>query len=82
MPENPKVLCNRAQAYKKAGKFSLMFDDSQAAVENDDTNYKGYIKNGESCFELCKSKNINDLSLCDKGLKRFSKAIMLIEKMP
>lgn len=27
-PDNPKVLCNRAQAYKKASNFSLMYDDS------------------------------------------------------
>lgn len=59
-----------------------MFDDSQAAIENDDTNYKGYIKNGEACFELSKRGNIKDLQLCDKGLKRFQKAIMLLEKMP
>lgn len=59
-----------------------MFDDSQAAIENDDTNYKGYIKNGEACFELCKSKHIKDLQLCEKGLKRFQKAITLLEKMP
>ena len=35
-----------------------MFDDSQAAIENDDMNYKGYIKNGEACFELSKSWHI------------------------
>lgn len=59
-----------------------MFDDSQAAIENDDMNYKGYIKNGEACFELSKSRHIKDLQLCEKGLKRFQKAIMLLEKMP
>ena len=70
VPDNPKVLCNRAQAYKKIGNFSLMYDDSQAAIENDDTNYKGYIKNGEACLELCKSSKILNLDLCEKGLKR------------
>lgn len=61
LPDNPKVLCNRAQAYKKACKFDLMYDDSLAAIENDDTNYKGYIKNGEACLELSKSKNIKEV---------------------
>ena len=59
-----------------------MYDDSQAAIENDDTNFKGYIKNGEACFELCKDKKFQDLQLCEKGLKRFQKAITLIEKLP
>ena len=59
-----------------------MYDDSLAAIENDDTNFKGYIKNGESCLELCKSNKILDLELAEKGLKRLQKALMLIEKMP
>jgi len=69
-PDNPKVLCNRAQAYKKLGKFNLMYDDSLAAIENDDTNYKGYIKNGEACFELSKNIHQKDIGMCDKALKR------------
>jgi len=47
-----------------------MYDDSLAAIENDDTNYKGYIKNGEACLELCKSIHQKDIGMCDKALKR------------
>ena len=32
-----------------------MYDDSMAAIEFEDTNYKAYIKNGEACIELGKS---------------------------
>ena len=82
LPDNPKVLCNRAQAYKQAGLFKNMYEDSLAAIENDDSNFKGYIKNGEACFELCKDEMQLDLQLCEKGLRRFQKAITLIEKIP
>ena len=47
-----------------------MYDDSLNAIENDDTNFKAYIKNGEACLELCKSKHQKDCSLCEKGMKR------------
>ena len=72
---------NRATAYKKLKKFDLMYDDSQSAIEYDDTYFKSYIKNGEACLELSKSTNHRDTVLIDKGLKRLQKAIMILEKL-
>lgn len=80
-PDNPKVLCNRAMAYKKLGKFQLMYDDSLLAIELDPSNYKAYIKNGEACLELGKHKNQKSTEMCEKGLNRLKKAIMIIEKL-
>ena len=79
VPNNPKALNNRALAYKKVGQFDLMYNDSQAAIENDDLNYRCYLRNGEACFELSKSKLVTDLKLCDKGLRRFKNAITILE---
>ena len=59
-----------------------MYDDSVEAIENGDNYYKGYLKNGEACLELAKNPNHKNLDLCEKGLKRFLKAIMIIEKIP
>lgn len=58
-----------------------MYDDSVQAIENGDSYYKGYIKNGEACIEMSKSNNHTNLDLCDKGIKRFQKAIFIIEKI-
>lgn len=81
-PNNVKVLNNRATAYKKLKMFDKMYDDSLAFIENDDTNFKAYLKNGEACLELCKNNEIMDMQLCDKGLKRLMKALSIIEHIP
>lgn len=70
-PSNPIVFCNRAIAYKKIKQFQLMYDDSIAAIEFDDTYYKAYLRNGEACLELAKNNKIMDLDLIEKGLRRF-----------
>ena len=57
-----------------------MFDDSQAMIEVDQDNYKGYQRNGEACIELCKGKGHRDMSLFEKGLKRMQKSISLVER--
>ena len=59
-----------------------MYDDSVMAIENGDNYYKSYVKNGEACLELSKNPNHQNLDLCEKGLKRFLKAIMIVEKIP
>lgn len=74
------MLANRAFAYKKLKKFQLMYDDSQAMIEVDQDNFKGYLRNGEACIELCKSASHKDMSLFEKGLKRLQKAISLVER--
>jgi len=48
-----------------------MYDDSIAAIEFDDTYYKAYLRNGESCLELGKNAKLNNLDLIEKGLRRF-----------
>ena len=58
-----------------------MYDDSLQAIELDPNNYKGYIKNGEACLELSKPKNQTSILMCEKGLKRLLKALMIIEKI-
>lgn len=58
-----------------------MYDDSLQAIELDPNNYKGYIKNGEACLELSKPKNQTSTAMCEKGLKRLQKAIMILEKL-
>lgn len=82
IPENPKVLNNRAIAYKNLGKFQLMYDDSIVMIEVDSDNYKGYLRNAEACIELVKGNGHKDMDLYEKGLKRFQKAISLIEHAP
>lgn len=52
-----KVICNRAIAYKRLKKFSLMYDDSLQVIELDPELYKGYLRNGEACIELGKTKH-------------------------
>jgi hypothetical protein len=58
-----------------------MYDDSLLAIELDPSNYKAYIKNGEACLELGKPKNQKSTDMCEKGLNRLKKAIMIIEKL-
>jgi len=58
-----------------------MYDDSIAAIEFDDTYYKAYLRNGESCLELAKNKNVMNTDLIEKGLKRFQKAISILERI-
>lgn len=58
-----------------------MYDDSTAAIEFDDTYYKAYLRNGEACLELSKNENIQNIDLVEKGLRRFLKALMIIEKI-
>ena len=48
-----------------------MYDDSTSAIEYDDTYYKAYLRNGDACLELSKSKNFLNLDLVEKGLRRF-----------
>ena len=58
-----------------------MYDDSVNAIEFDDGYYKAYMRNGEACLELAKSQNQKNLDMVEKGLKRFQKAIMIIDKI-
>jgi hypothetical protein len=58
-----------------------MYDDSLQAIELDPNNFKAYIKNGEACLELSKNRNQTTTALCEKGLKRLQKAILIIEKI-
>ena len=58
-----------------------MYDDSVTAIELDDNSYKAYLKNGEACLELSKSKNHKNTDMCEKGLKRLQKAILVLEKL-
>lgn len=57
-----------------------MYDDSLQVIETDSANYKGYFRNGEACIELGKSHNHKNLDLLDKGLRRITKAISLVER--
>ena len=58
-----------------------MYDDSIAAIEFDDTYYKAYLRNGEACLELSKNNKIMNLDLIEKGLRRFQKAISILERI-
>mmetsp|Transcript_41854 Transcript_41854/g.64038 ORF Transcript_41854/g.64038 Transcript_41854/m.64038 type:complete len:116 (+) Transcript_41854:505-852(+) len=58
-----------------------MYDDSIMAIECDDSNYKCYMRNAEACLMMSKSPNHKNLDLVEKGLKRFQKALALIERV-
>jgi hypothetical protein len=47
-----------------------MYDDSISAIEFDDSYFKAYLRNGEACLELGKSKKHLNMDLIEKGLKR------------
>ena len=72
---------NRSLAYKKKQKFQLMYDDSIQAIELDDQNFKAFVRNGEACVELGKKKNFKNTEFIDKGIKRFQKALLIIDKI-
>ena len=48
----------------------MMYDDSIEAIECDDLNYKGYLRNGEACVELGKKKSHKNTDMIEKGIKR------------
>lgn len=75
------LYCNRASAYKLKGKFQLMLDDSQQAIELDDEYFKAYLRNGEACLELGKNQHQTTTDMMEKGIKRIMKAIRLLEHM-
>ena len=52
-----------------------MYDDSNSAIELDDTFYKAYLRNGEACLELAKKVNILDLNLVNTGIRRLETAL-------
>ncbi len=47
-----------------------MYDDSISAIKFDDNYFKAYLRNGEACLELGKSKKYLNMDLIEKGLKR------------
>ena len=66
---------NRAQAFKKLGKFKESLKDAQEAIELDTSNARGHILAGQCLAEMGKEED-NIIKL-EKGIVRLTKALTL-----
>ena len=67
--KNAIVYTNRATAFKKHTEYELMLNDSQKAMDLDQTYFKAWLRNGEAHIELGKLSKQTDISLIDRGIK-------------
>lgn len=68
-PTSHIIYTNRATAFKKHKEFQLMYDDSEKAIDLNDTYFKAFLRSGEAAVELGKMTKQQNLDMIEKGLK-------------